>query len=69
MRKMPIDAVYRKGIIKPMKKLDLKENEEIEIEIKRKKSVVDEISGKMMLKQEIIDELVEGEDTYSAEAL
>ncbi len=66
---MPIAAVYRKGVIKPLEKLDLKEDEEIEIEIKRKRSVVDEISGKMRLKQEIIDELVEGEDTYSAEAI
>lgn len=66
---MPIAAVYRKGVIKPMEKLDLRENEEIEIVIKRKKSIVDEISGKMKLKQEIIDDLVEGEDIYSAEAL
>ena len=66
---MPIAAVYRKGVIKPMEKLDLRENEEIEIVIKRKKSVVDEISGKMKLKQEIIDDLVEGEDVYSAEAV
>lgn len=28
---MPIVAVYRKGVIKPMKKLDLEEDEEIEI--------------------------------------
>ena len=66
---MPIAAVYRKGVIKPMEKLDLRENEEIEIVIKRKKSVVDEISGKMKLKQKIIDDLVEGEDVYSAEAV
>jgi hypothetical protein len=31
------------------------------------KSVVDEISGKLKLKQEIIDELVESEDVYSPE--
>jgi len=32
---MPISAVYKKGVIKPLEKLDLAENEEIEIEIKR----------------------------------
>lgn len=32
-----------------------------------KRSVVDEISGKLKLKQEIIDELVESEDVYAPE--
>ncbi len=65
--KMSISAVYRKGVIKPLEKLDLAENEKIEIEIKKKKSIVDEISGKLKLKQDIIDELVESEDVYAPE--
>ena len=64
---MSISAVYRKGVIKPLEKLDLAENEKIEIEIKKKKSIVDEISGKLKLKQDIIDELVESEDVYAPE--
>ncbi len=37
---MPISAVYRKGVIKPLVELDLKDNEKIEIEIKRKKEPI-----------------------------
>ncbi len=37
---MPISAVYRKGVIKPLVEVDLKENEQIEIEIKRKKGPI-----------------------------
>jgi predicted DNA-binding antitoxin AbrB/MazE fold protein len=35
---MSISAVYEKGIIKPLVKLELEEKEEIEIEVKRKKT-------------------------------
>ncbi|MCS4542285.1 MAG: DUF104 domain-containing protein [Euryarchaeota archaeon] len=61
---MPISAVYRKGVIKPLIEVDLKENEEIEIEIKRKKSVVDELAGLIKAKPEIVDEVVENEELY-----
>jgi len=64
---MSVSAVYRKGVIKPLKKLDLEENEEVEIEIKRRKSIVDEISGGLKLKQDVIDKLVESEDVYAPE--
>lgn len=61
MRDMPIDAVYRKGVIKPMKKLDLREDEEIEIEIRRKREVADELRGSIKGDKKRIDELVEVE--------
>ncbi len=63
---MPITAIYRKGVIKPLKKLDLKENEEIEIEIKRKKSVVDEITGAIKIDPKLAKKIAESDEiTYS----
>ena len=40
---MPISAVYKKGVIKPLEKLDLAENEKIEIEIKRMEGNLDRV--------------------------
>ncbi|MFQ6052539.1 MAG: antitoxin AF2212-like protein, partial [Candidatus Hydrothermarchaeota archaeon] len=30
-----VKAIYKNGVLKPLRKLDLKEGEEVEIEIKR----------------------------------
>lgn len=63
---MSISAVYRNGVIKPLFKVDLKENEEIEIEIKRKKSVVDEITGAIKIDPALARKIAESDEiTYS----
>ncbi len=40
---MQIKAVYKKGVLKPLEKLDLKEGEEVKIHIS--KSNIDRITG------------------------
>ncbi len=57
---MPISAVYRRGVIKPLVKVDLKENEKIEIEIRRKKSF-ERFHGRLELKEELADEIIKME--------
>jgi predicted DNA-binding antitoxin AbrB/MazE fold protein len=52
-------AIYEEGILKPIGKLDLKEGEEVEIEVK--KASVEEFHGKMRIDKEIADEIVEME--------
>ncbi|MFH1774812.1 MAG: antitoxin family protein [Methanobacteriota archaeon] len=63
---MPIAAVYKKGVIKPLVEVDLRENERIEIEIKRKKEageITKKITGSLALEDEkLIDAIVESED-------
>jgi len=49
-------AIYEDGILKPLEKLDLKEGEEVEIEVK--KASVEEFHGKMRIDKEIADEIV-----------
>ncbi len=62
---MSISAVYKKGVIKPLVKVDLKENEQIEIEIKRKKSVVDEITGAIKIDPKLAKKIAESDEiTY-----
>ena len=50
-------AIYEEGILKPLEKLDLKEGEEVEIEVK--KASVEEFHGKMRIDKEIADEIIE----------
>ncbi|MEE8402869.1 MAG: antitoxin AF2212-like protein [Candidatus Hydrothermarchaeaceae archaeon] len=54
---MSISAVYKKGVIMPLEKLDLGENEKIEIEVKRKKNF-EKFYGRLELKEEIADEII-----------
>lgn len=62
---MPIAAVYKKGVIKPLVELDLKENEKIEIEIKRKKpDPVDNLLGIIKIKDPNVKELIASEEWY-----
>lgn len=57
---MSISAVYEKGIIKPLVKLELEEKEEIEIEVKRKKTF-EKFHGKLELDEKTADEIIEQE--------
>jgi len=40
---MTIEAIYCKGAIRPLEKIDLKENEKIKIEIKRREGNIAEV--------------------------
>ena len=53
---MKTKAIYEEGILKPLGKLDLKEGEEVEIEVK--KALIDEFHGKMRIDKELADEIV-----------
>lgn len=62
---MTISAVYRKGVIKPLVEVDLKENEKIEIEIKRKNTdPVGNLLGIIKVKDPHIKELIASEEWY-----
>ncbi len=63
--KMSISAIYRKGVIKPLIELDLKENERIEIEIKRKRTdPVNNLLGIIRVKDPDVKELIASEEWY-----
>lgn len=55
-----VKAVYEGGVLKPLEEMDLKEGEEVEIEVK-KKALVEEFHGKMRIDKEIADEIIEME--------
>ncbi len=56
---MRIKAIYKNNVLKPLEKLDLKEGEEVEIEVK--KSSMKDFHGKIEIKKEIADDIVEME--------
>jgi predicted DNA-binding antitoxin AbrB/MazE fold protein len=55
--RMKTKAVYEEGILKPLGKLDLKEGEEVEIEVK--KSIAESTFGIIQLEHEEIEEIIE----------
>ncbi len=57
---MSISAVYRKGVIKPLVEVDLEENEEIEIQIKRKVNF-ERFHSRLELDEKTADEIIEME--------
>ena len=50
-------AIYEAGILKPLEKLDLKEGEEVEIEVK--KSITERTFGIIPLEHNEIEEIIE----------
>ena len=54
---MKVKAVYECNVLRPLDKLDLKEGEEVELEIK--KSIADRTFGLIQLDPEVIDEIIE----------
>jgi predicted DNA-binding antitoxin AbrB/MazE fold protein len=56
-----IKAMYEEGILKPLEKLDLKEGEEVEIEVK--KSPVERLEGMIRISnRRWVKELIESPD-------
>jgi len=61
---MKIKAIYKNKVLKPMKKLDLKEGEEVEIEVKKKQDVK-LLRGTLKIDPKLVDEIVEDESWVS----
>ena len=57
VKKMRIKAVYMDEILKPLQKLDLREGEEVEIEIK--KNITESTFGIISLQHREIEEIIE----------
>ena len=54
---MIIKAVYENNVLKPLERVDLKEGEEVEIEVK--KSITERTFGVIQLKHDEIEEIIE----------
>lgn len=55
---MKIKAIYKSSVLKPLEELDLKEGEEVEIEVRRS---MKDFHGKIGIEKEIADEIIEME--------
>ena len=53
---MKIKAIYKNNVLKPLEKIDLKEGEEVEIEVKRS---MKDFHGGMEIEKEIADEIAD----------
>lgn len=54
---LKVKARYEGSVLKPLEKLDLKEGEEVELELKR--GSLQDFHGKLQLEKEIADEVIE----------
>ncbi len=53
-----VKAVYENSVLKPLEKLDLKEGDVVEIEVK--KDAIDRLGGLVKIsRQDLIDEIIE----------
>ncbi len=57
---MKIKAIYKNKVLKPMEKLNLKEGEEVEIEITEQKDVKS-MKGSLKVDPRVVDEIIEDE--------
>ena len=58
---MRIKAVYKNVVLKPLEKLDLQENEQVEIEIRQRRMGVKSLRGTLKVNPELVDEIVADE--------
>ena len=56
---MKVRAIYECNMLRPLGDLNLKEGEEVEIEVK--KNAVEEFHGKMKIPKELADEIIDME--------
>jgi predicted DNA-binding antitoxin AbrB/MazE fold protein len=54
---LKVKARYEDKVLKPLEKLDLKEGEEVELELKR--GSLQDFHGKLEVEKEIADEVIE----------
>lgn len=55
---MKTKAIYKNNVLRPLENLDLKEGEEVEIEVRRS---LKDFHGKIEIEEEIADEIIEME--------
>ena len=58
---MQIRAVYKNVVLKPLEKLDLQENEQVEIEIRQRHADVKSLRGTLKVDPKLMDEIVADE--------
>ena len=58
---MRIKAVYKNVVLKPLEKLDLQENEQVEIEIRQRHADVKSLRGTFKVDPKLVDEIVADE--------
>lgn len=56
---MAIEAIFEKGVLKPLEKIDLKEHQKVEIIVMPKESAVDRTKGMFRAKPELIKFIAE----------
>ena len=61
---MRIKAIYKNNVLKPLEKLDLKEGEEVEIEVKEKRDIKS-LRGSLKIDSRVVDKIVEDESWVS----
>ncbi len=58
---MQIRAVYKNMVLRPLEKLDLQENEQVEIEIRQRHADVKSLGGTLKVDPKLVDEIVADE--------
>ena len=56
---MRTKAIYGVGVLKPLEKIKLEENEEVLVEIKKRR-----LKGTLKVDAKIVDEIVENEELF-----
>ena len=56
---MKTKAIYEDGVLKPLEKIELKENEEILVEIKKRRT-----KGILKVDPKIVDDVIENEEFF-----
>jgi predicted DNA-binding antitoxin AbrB/MazE fold protein len=56
---MKTKAIYEDGVLKPLEKVELEENEEILVEIKKRRT-----KGILEVDPKIVDEVIENEEFF-----
>ena len=58
---MRVKAIYKNVALKPLEKLDLQENEQVEIEIRQRHADVKSLRGTLKVNPKLADEIVADE--------
>lgn len=54
-----VEAIFEKGVLKPLEKIDLKEHQKVEIVVKPKESAVERTKGMFRAKPDLIKFIAE----------